>query len=124
MRVLGTSVLVFEAIVMALFIPVAYFLGQAADGPTAAWLGAGLVVLCIVAAGLVTRPFGVILGWTVQVLVIACGFVVPAMFFVGGIFAALWWAAVRFGRKADAADAARDAGTPMPPAPPSAAAGA
>lgn len=119
MKVLGTSVLVFEALVMALFIPVAYFLGEAADGPTAAWLGAGLVVLCIVASAVVTRRFGIALGWVVQVLVVACGFVVPGMFLLGGIFAALWWAAVHFGRKADAADAVRASSTPAPPSAPS-----
>lgn len=115
MRVLGTSVLVFEAIVMGLFIPVAYFTGRGIDGSTAAWLGAGLVVLCLVAAGMVTRPGGIALGWIVQILVIACGFVVLDMFVMGAIFAALWWAAVHYGRKVDDMRTQRDqAGTPDP----------
>lgn len=115
MRVLGTSVLVFEAIVMGLFIPVAYFTGRGIDGPTAAWIGVGLVVLCLVAAGMVTRPGGIALGWLVQVLVIACGFVVIDMFVMGAIFAALWWAAVHYGRNVDALRTQRDqAGTPDP----------
>ena len=38
---------------------------------------------------------------------------------LGGIFAALWWAAVHFGRKADAADAVRASSTPAPPSAPS-----
>lgn len=115
MRVLGTSVLIFEAIVMALFIPVAYFTGRTVEGPTAAWIGVGLVVLCIVAAGMVTRPGGIVLGWIVQVLVIASGFVVPDMFVVGAIFGGLWWAAVHYGRKVDAMRTERDqAGAPGP----------
>ena len=80
MRVLCSSVLVFEAIVAGLFIPVAYFSGIVANGATAAWIGAVLAVLCIIAAAVVTRPYGVALGWIVQVLVLACGFVVPMMF--------------------------------------------
>lgn len=115
MRVLGTSVLVFEAIVMGLFIPVAYFTGRGLDGSTAAWVGVGLVVLCLVAAGMVTRPGGIALGWIVQVLVIACGFVVIDMFVMGAIFAALWWAAVHYGRKVDEMRTQRDqAGAPDP----------
>ena len=88
MKVLGTSVLVFEAIVVALFIPVAYFTGAATDGSTAAWLGGGLAIACLVGAGMVTRPGGIAVGWAIQVLVLACGFVVPLMFVLGGMFAA------------------------------------
>lgn len=108
MRVLGTSVLVFEAVVMGLFIPVAYFTGRGLEGSAAAWIGAGLVLLCLVAAGMVTRPGGIALGWVVQVLVIACGFLVPDMFVMGAIFAGLWWAAVHYGRKVDTMRTQRD----------------
>lgn len=105
MRVLCSSVLVFEAIVAGLFIPVAYYSGIVAHGSAAAWIGAVLAVLCIVAVALLSRPFGVALGWLVQVLLLACGFVVPMMFALGLIFGALWWAALRYGRRADAARA-------------------
>jgi hypothetical protein len=108
MKVLGTSVLVFEAIVVALFIPVAFFTGTVTDGATAAWLGGALAVVCLLGAGMVTRRGGIAVGWAIQVAVVACGFVVPLMFGLGGIFAALWWAAVHFGRKADAASSTRE----------------
>lgn len=99
MRVLGSSVLVFEAIIALLFIPVAYF---AADrGMVAVWAGLAVAVLAVLAAGLITRPYGVALGWVVQVLILACGVLSPWMFVVGGIFAVLWWAAIHFGRKAE-----------------------
>lgn len=109
MKVLATSVLVFEAVVMGLFMPVAYFTGQLASGATALWIGGGLVLLCIVAAAMVRRPFGIAFGTVVQVLVVACGLLVPMMFLVGGVFAALWWAAIYFGRRGDAASAAAKA---------------
>ncbi len=121
MRVLGTSVLAFEAIVAALFIPVAYFSGLVTNGATAAWAGAILAVLCIVAAGTIMRPYGVALGWAVQVLFVAAGLIVPLMYILGLVFAALWWGALRYGREADRARARRagsrpDAAPPGPPA--------
>lgn len=45
------------------------------------------------------------LGWALQIALIASGFVVPSMFFLGVIFAALWWASVHYGRKIDEAKA-------------------
>lgn len=110
MRVLGASVLVFEAIMVGLFIPVAYFTGRGISGSTAAWMGVALTVLCIVAAGMVGRRGGVVLGWLVQILVIACGFLVIDMFVLGAIFAGLWWAAMHYGRKVDALKAQREQG--------------
>lgn len=109
MKVLGTSVLIFEAVMVALFIPVVYFTGRGLSGSTAAWLGAGLVLLCVLAAGMVGRPGGVVLGWIVQVLVFACGFLVWDMFLMGLIFGALWWAAVHYGRRVDDLRAQREA---------------
>ncbi|MCB0915354.1 MAG: DUF4233 domain-containing protein [Actinobacteria bacterium] len=113
MKVLGASVLIFEAIVMGLFIPVAYFNGMLTDGPTAAWLGGGLAVMCLVGAGLVRRPFGVALGWVIQGLIIATGLLVPVMFALGAVFALLWWSAVHFGRRADSLSAGRAARDPQ-----------
>lgn len=109
MRVLGTSVLAFQAIVLALFIPVGV---TTSWGATAGWIGAALVLLCVVAIGLLRSPVGVAVGWAVQVLTIATGFIVPAMFGLGALFAALWWAALKYGRQADQMRAEREsAGT-------------
>ncbi|MFF3329554.1 DUF4233 domain-containing protein [Streptomyces sp. NPDC002888] len=70
------------------------------------WTVCGVAMfLSLVLCGLVTRPGGVVLGWALQVALIAAGFVVPAMFFLGVVFAALWWASVHFGRKIDEAKA-------------------
>ncbi|MET9565072.1 MULTISPECIES: DUF4233 domain-containing protein [Streptomyces] len=63
------------------------------------------MVLCLLLCGMITRPGGVQLGWGLQILLIASGFVVPVMFFLGAVFAALWWASVHYGRKVEEAKA-------------------
>ncbi|MGW6600652.1 DUF4233 domain-containing protein [Streptomyces sp. NPDC055036] len=63
------------------------------------------MLLSLVLCGMITRPGGVELGWALQVALFASGFVVPAMFVLGVIFAALWAASVHFGRRIDEAKA-------------------
>ena len=53
-------------------------------------VGSGLAVACLVVAGLMRRPFGVTLGWLIQVATFLCAFVLPMMLIVGVIFTALW----------------------------------
>ncbi|GGO55691.1 DUF4233 domain-containing protein [Streptomyces lasiicapitis] len=70
------------------------------------WTVCGVAMaLCVLLCGMVTRPGGVQLGWALQIALIASGVVVPMMFFMGAMFAALWWASVHFGRKIDEAKA-------------------
>ncbi|AKN70553.1 membrane protein [Streptomyces sp. PBH53] len=70
------------------------------------WLVSGIaMLLCVLLCGMVTRPGGVALGWALQIALIASGVFVPIMFFMGAVFAALWWASVHFGRKVDEAKA-------------------
>ena len=64
-------------------------------------------MLCVVAAGLLGRPGGYALGWAVQVVSIALGFVITAMFFLGVVFAALWATAYFMGIKIDREKAER-----------------
>ena len=107
MRTLCSAVLLFEAIVLALAIPVALSLSHT-DNTTVLRIGITLVVLCFVAAGLLGRgSVGLAIGWSIQVVAVLSGFVVPTMFFLGGLFALLWFYAIRLGRKGDAATAAR-----------------
>jgi hypothetical protein len=76
-----------------------------------------LMALSVLLCGMITRPGGVQLGWALQVLLIAGGFVVPSMFVLGVAFAALWWASVHYGRKIDEAKARFAAqAQPQPPA--------
>ena len=70
------------------------------------WLVSGIaMVLCVALCGVVTRPGGVALGWALQIALIASGVFVPTMYFMGAIFAGLWWASVHYGRKIDEAKA-------------------
>ncbi|MEU8248713.1 DUF4233 domain-containing protein [Nonomuraea sp. NPDC048916] len=100
MRRLGASVLGMEAIVAGLTTPVAISVGGVAPA-LAATVGLGLAVLCVVAAGLLKRPIGYILGSAVQVLAICMGFLVSTMFFLGAIFAALWITAIFVARRVE-----------------------
>ncbi|MEO7059774.1 MAG: DUF4233 domain-containing protein [Lapillicoccus sp.] len=76
------------------------------------WVGSGLAVLCIIGAGLMRRPFGVTLGWVLQVATFLSALVVPLMFAVGLIFLALWVGCLVQGHKVDELDARRAAGAP------------
>ncbi|MEW9552978.1 DUF4233 domain-containing protein [Nonomuraea sp. NPDC050783] len=102
MRRLGASVLGMEAIVAGLVTPVAITIGGVAPA-LAVTVGIGLAVLCVVAAGLLKKPFGYVLGSVAQVLAIATGFLVTAMFFLGAIFAALWITAIIVARRVEGA---------------------
>lgn len=52
--------------------------------------GAALVVLLLVAGRLAGRAVGVWLGWVLQVVLVAIGILLPLMYFIGAIFAAIW----------------------------------
>ncbi|SCK18159.1 DUF4233 domain-containing protein [Streptomyces sp. WMMB 322] len=82
---------------------------RTSDLPTGTvWTVCGVAMaLCLLLCGVLTRPGGIPLGWALQLGLIASGFVVPAMFFLGACFAGLWWASVHFGRKVDEAKAQR-----------------
>jgi hypothetical protein len=70
------------------------------------WLVSGIaMVLCVALCGVLTRPGGIVLGWALQIALIASGLFVPTMYFLGVVFAALWWASVHYGRKIDEAKA-------------------
>ncbi|MFE1175920.1 DUF4233 domain-containing protein [Streptomyces sp. NPDC058773] len=104
MRTLCASTLIGEFFVIGFAGLVAM---QMSDLSTATiWTVSGIaMLLSLLLCGMLTRPGGVTLGWALQAALIASGFVVPAMFFLGVVFAALWWASVHFGRKIDDAKA-------------------
>ncbi len=101
MRVLTSSVLVLEAIVLALAIPVALVVGG--SPAWVGWLLGGLAVACLLLPGAYRRSGFLAAGWAAQVALVATGLVVPMMFVLGAAFTALWWTAVRLGRQAKAA---------------------
>ena len=112
MRGIAASVLVFEGMVVFFATLVALDLSDV-DHTTLWWTGGTLAVACVLTAGLLGRPWGYQAGSALQVLVIAAGFLVPAMFVLGAVFAALWFLALHLGRKVARMQAAQP-----PPDPP------
>jgi hypothetical protein len=99
---LCATVLIFEAIVIGLSIPVAVHIDHLA--PHAAGMTAGIAaVAAVVLAGLARRLLAATLvgGSLLQIFVIASGAIVPAMFFLGGIFAALWAVGIWLGYRVE-----------------------
>ena len=90
--------LTLEAIILALSVPVMISVEDVAKGPALA-LGLGLAVLCLLTAGSLRRPQAYVVGHVIQVAAVGLGFLVPIMFFVGAMFAALWAGAFLLGRK-------------------------
>lgn len=97
-RSMSAAVLTLEAITLGLTTPVLIAIADV-DGWLASLIGLGLAVLCILTAGMLRAEWAYGLGWVIQVAAIGLGFVIPLMFFLGGIFAALWWGAVFLGVK-------------------------
>ena len=74
---------------------------------TATIVGVGLLLACLLVAGLLRRPEAYYLGWAIQVAAIALGFLIPVMFGLGAIFLALWWSAYAVGARIDREKAER-----------------
>ncbi len=102
MRVIAAATLIFQAIVFALAIPVAAALRPGAGG----WV-AGLLTVMALAGAMTARRGDIIVGTVTQVVSVLASFFVPIAVPLALIFAGLWVVAVYYGRKADAADAAR-----------------
>lgn len=101
MVLFASTVLYGEAFVIAFFGLMLYGLNQETGGM---WMLVGSLVLAVLAGGtarLVTKPLGITIGWIIQVLLIASGFVEPWGFLVGVLFAGAWWYAVVKGRQID-----------------------
>jgi hypothetical protein len=91
---LCASVLVFEAIVIVLAMPVAITIGHIDHG-AALGVGGGLALAAVVLAGVVGRArWALVAGTVLQVLIIAAGVEVPALYVLGVIFAAFWFTGI------------------------------
>jgi hypothetical protein len=103
MRRLCATVLVMEAIVIGLAIPVAITIGH--NSPrVAGYAGGALALAAVLLAGVVGRPglrVALVAGSVLQVLVIAAGALVPMMYALGAIFAGFWVLAIWMGRRAE-----------------------
>jgi hypothetical protein len=101
---LCATLLVLQAVVTALSIPVAISVAHT-EAATAALAGGGLAVAGLVIAGLLRYRWAYVAGSVLQILVIATGFAVPVMFFLGIIFATLWVIAIWLARRVENAPA-------------------
>ena len=101
MRRVAATLLVLESVVIALAIPVAAQVSHADIG-LAAGGGAGLVASALVIAALLRFRWAYVAAGVWHALVIATGVVVPAMYFLGAVFAALWCTALWLGRQHEA----------------------
>jgi hypothetical protein len=102
-RLCGT-VLIMEAIVIALAIPVAIHIDHL--NPSAAGLvggiGGGLAVILAMLARWQLQVT-LVIGSLLQIYLIAAGHIVPVMYFLGAIFAACWATGIWLGRRVERA---------------------
>lgn len=99
-RALAATILALEAVVLGLTTPVLISVAEVPVGQALA-IGLGLTAACIVAAGMLRRPWAYGLGWAIQVVALGLGFVVGEMIVLGVVFTALWAGAVFLGGKID-----------------------
>ena len=92
------AVLSFEALILALSVPVMIAV-EDVPASLAVPLGLGLAVLCVLVAGSLRRPQAYVVGHALQVAGLLLGLLVPIMFFIGAMFAALWAGAFLLGRR-------------------------
>lgn len=97
-RGMCAAVLALEAITLGLTIPVMVSVVDVDLGP-ALGTGLGLMVACVLVAGMLRREWAYGAGWALQVAALGLGLVVPMMFFLGAVFALLWGTAYFLGRK-------------------------
>jgi hypothetical protein len=103
MRRMAASVLVFEAFIALFFGLVAAKLHPSGDWIVAVALG----VACILLSGMLRRNWAYAAGWALQAGFVAAGFLVTDMFVLGILFAAIWWAGLHYGAKAEQIKAER-----------------
>jgi len=106
MKMLARSVLIMEIFVIGFAVLVVKDLTSTHLTTEAYWLAGIICFLALLAAGSLRSKVGWILGWLTQLALIAYGFFVFTMFFLGAVFLGLWVAAIVVGRKGEAARAA------------------
>ncbi len=108
------------SIVLALDALLVFFVMMTAFGlnvlPAGIVFGGGisLIVIFALTGRVVSRPWGVWVGHSLQVVLIALGFVLTAMFLIGLLFAAIWVYCFFTGRRLDRRNAIFGAETSHP----------
>lgn len=101
---LGSIVFGFELLVVFLATLVTY--GLKLLDPIPAFVGGGVLCLLMVAVIPVLRyRWGLVCGWVLQGVIVATGFVLTMMFFLGGLFAVMWVYCMIAGGRIDRRDA-------------------
>ncbi|GAA2023911.1 hypothetical protein GCM10009819_03410 [Agromyces tropicus] len=112
---LGSIVLTFEVVVVFLAALVIWGLSREDGGafglPSWAPLAAGgiLIVGLAITIPLLRFEWAYVLGWALQVLLVASGLLNPAMFIVGALFGGMWAYCMIVGARIDRARAAHAA---------------
>lgn len=107
-RTLGSILMAFEAFVVFFATLVAFGL-KAADGRVVWAVGLSLAFLLILTPGVLGRRGSYVFGWILQAAIIALGFWVVAMFYIGVLCACMWAWAMIAGGTIDRAKAAYEA---------------
>ena len=107
MRGICAAVLVFEGLVVFFAVLVALDLSDV-DHAVLWTVGGATPVACLVLAALLRHRWAYVLGSLLQVAVILGGLVVPTMYFLGAVFALLWFLAIFLGRRVERLDRARE----------------
>jgi uncharacterized protein DUF4233 len=104
LRRLLSSVLVFEAIILILAVPVAVTIEHLNHG-VAFGVGGGLALFAILLAGVIGRGrWALIAGTVLQFLMILGGIWVPALYVLGVVFLALWFGGIHLARTVEPPD--------------------
>jgi hypothetical protein len=105
----ASTVLLLEAFVV-FFATLAVFGLKRGEFPPALILGIGIALslVMILACAVLSRPWGVGLGWILQIVLILTGIVEPMMFLVGALFGLAWWYGIRTGIRIDSEAAKRE----------------
>ncbi|MDQ4502337.1 DUF4233 domain-containing protein [Sinomonas sp. ASV322] len=109
-RVQFASIVLLTEAFVALFATLAVFglRGRDLGAGLVLGVGFGLILVLVLACAVVRKPWGMGLGWILQLVLIALGFIEPMMFVVGALTALAWWYAIRTGARLDRENVQRD----------------
>jgi hypothetical protein len=106
-QTLGSIVLASEIVVVFLAALVIWGLASTGNGAwgVPSWValaaGGALILGLVATIRLLRYRWGLALGWVLQGLIVAAGFLNPAMFFVGALFGGMWWYCMAAGARID-----------------------
>jgi hypothetical protein len=98
----ASTVLLLEAFVV-LFATLAVFGLRRGEFPPVLTFSVGITLslVFVFTCAVLSRPWGVALGWILQLVLILSGIVEPMMYLVGALFAVAWWYGIRTGIRID-----------------------